>query len=339
MILIISDTHLRPRHHAGVKLEGDCVYAIKALGEWCRENKPEACLHGGDIFGMSRASGEELKLWHMLNEEVGCPMYYVPGNHERDSLDNRASLAEGTRVGTRLQPGQIYEIDGYRVTGLDGEMLNRGLREKLPSVPMADILVMHSPLKQINSFSNEALDIEEIPKHKLIICGDTHKTWMGTRKDGSTVVSPGCLFPQNKTELLEADRSCGFATYSNGQVQLHRLKHRKVFSLPRLTEALIQSISAQADGLPPVVFAPADQVFPFERKAKEFGVILGREKTAKQEIKDVSAVSVEASDDELLEMAGKGAGLAPDEVGTSKALWMAADPVAAIQALTPPDGE
>ena len=85
---VFSDLH--PMDHVttgGVRLEGDCLYAIKQIEDYLNSIQLDIALFPGDLLDAVRADGSELKLLKQLFEVIDknhtIPKFMIQGNHDK----------------------------------------------------------------------------------------------------------------------------------------------------------------------------------------------------------------------------------------------------------------
>ena len=119
-----------------------------------------------------------------------------------------------------------------------------------------------------NSFNPENISIEAAPADCVVVVGDTHKPAV-VMKDDRCVVSPGCLFPANKAELLSGEAGSAYILEIdrlNGELEANlkpvRLNSRFGADLTRLS-----SLDEVVDGLKSI---DARRPFPSNLKPVAF---------------------------------------------------------------------
>lgn len=101
MLFFAGDTH---GHHAH-------------LAEITRRHRPAAIIHVGD-FGLTQPFAEAL-----ADVRATCPLYYIAGNHDFDTVEHHDRLFEDTDQWNLH--ARVLEIDGVRIAGLAGTFLRR----------------------------------------------------------------------------------------------------------------------------------------------------------------------------------------------------------------------
>lgn len=127
-IIFVSDTHLTPRTAAFNR-------NWNRVADWIRGQGPDFVVHLGDITADGFEHPEELALARQAFDELGCPVSYVPGNH--DIGDNPMGPGATPRHPLDLQRLAQYEAlfgpdrwtldrEGWRLMGLNAELLGTG---------------------------------------------------------------------------------------------------------------------------------------------------------------------------------------------------------------------
>lgn len=203
-ILILSDLHLdTPRGELKRFDIEDAEVAIRSLKQYTEGI--DAVVIAGDIFNAVKNDSVPFHLLSMLKETLkDIPQKYtIRGNHDRarfsileDMLGYKALTWEKESIGCGLS------ISGCDFTDIDTH------REYLATAD-SDILVCHFPMSPFSTFRDSNISVNECPEGKVVIVGDTHKPDVYAQDD-RCVISPGCLFPANKSELLSGYAGSGF---------------------------------------------------------------------------------------------------------------------------------
>ena len=204
-ILVLSDLHLdKPRGELKRFDLEDAKTAIASLQNYTAGI--DAVILAGDIFNAVRVDSVPFHLLHNLDEVLkDIPKKYViRGNHDRA----RFSILEETYGYTALKPDEVIPIsDTLTISGCD--YTDRETHKEYLRSADSDILVCHFPMSPFSSFGDSNLSVNDCPENKIVIVGDTHKPGVYA-KDGRCVISPGCLFPADRTELLSKHAGSGF---------------------------------------------------------------------------------------------------------------------------------
>ena len=214
-LLVMSDLHLRNTIYTqGKKLEGDAEYAIEQIHRISEIVKPTAVIIAGDIFDRKSVDGTELYLAKKLMSAIKSketPVLTIQGNHDVGDKSIIEVLSDTKNINNRIET-----IEGVTIGGLDWKHDTISiLREKTknPRPPAArpaplggvNILVLHESMRPFANFGNpNKLSIDDMPVNTLCIVGDTHLPEFITKTTDEGVkyvLSPGCLYPNNKTEL------------------------------------------------------------------------------------------------------------------------------------------
>ena len=234
-ILVMSDEHLRNSIRTmGVTLEEDCREAIRKVKEVCDVLKPDLVIHAGDIFDQRKVSPEELHLFRELMDATGVPEerhLTIQGNHDRGGEE-----AIPQSLGCTSLNGFVYKFNNkLKITGWDYDQSLATDRDRIGSLD-ADIEVLHFPMSPFNNRVETALKLEDVKENRITIIGDTHVSKL-IKKGKRTILSPGALFPQNKTELCN-DNSTGLWLIipEENLIQELQLVHRQGIDLTKETD-------------------------------------------------------------------------------------------------------
>lgn len=251
---IFSDLH--PMQHittGGVRLEGDCLYAIRQIGEYLNTIKLDAAFFPGDLLDAVRADGSELKLlkqlFNTIDEHQQIPKFMIQGNHDK---------------GLYAIPEicfQTVNLDGKTIKLLDTEITVAGikyqpdqtvLRERLKEI-QADILLCHVGMQPFANFEQEhPITPDDFPANTLAFVGDTHITQVyEDPESGKTIVSPGFLYPTDKTEFLHSQPGFTVLVIAASEDEKQQLggKRFQLFSLT-LKKRAAWNLVKQGEGAP-----------------------------------------------------------------------------------------
>lgn len=202
-ILILADTHISKNTPWSTDYE-DIKYVCRQIKD---QGLPEfdACIIAGDIFNTARIKPEDVYWFIQLLDALGVynklPVFAIGGNHDPHAL----SIASCIPKGYTLNPDQALQISAdITVSGMMYSPDLDKVREWLNSVS-TDIVVCHQSVQEfinIGSLATNQLKIDDFPKDRLCIVGDTHVTGAIQHGDGA-VVSPGIVCPmRSRAELL-----------------------------------------------------------------------------------------------------------------------------------------
>lgn len=202
---IFSDLH--PMDHittGGVRLEGDCLYAIQQIEEYLNTIRLDAAFFPGDLLDAVRADGSELKLLKKLFDVIDkhqiIPKFMIQGNHDKGLV----AIPEVCFQAINLD-GLTVQLPGTTTTiaGIKYQPDQAVFREKLKNTA-ADILICHVSMQPFANFESEhPITPDDFPDNVLAFVGDTHLTQVYENPArGQTIVSPGFLYPTDKTEFL-----------------------------------------------------------------------------------------------------------------------------------------
>lgn len=240
IILVLSDEHLRESIRTmGVTLTGDCQYAITQIRELSKVLHPDYVIHAGDIFNQRTVSPEELSLFRSLINAVGIPAerhLTIQGNHDRGKDKAIPQSLKCTSLHAKL----TTLPDGTRIYGRDYDSDPSAMKGYSPDAAFA-IGVLHYPCKPFNNLVETGLCPADL-SNGLTIIGDTHTASL-LAVDGKLILSPGCLFPQNKTELCSGTSVGAWAIripehgdISEGDIYRLPLYHRVGIDLTSVTD-------------------------------------------------------------------------------------------------------
>ncbi len=103
---------LKTTSGADILFGGDVHGCFDHLAPLVRAHAPKALVLLGDIEA-DRPLAEIAAPW----EALGCAVWFIPGNHDSDSLERWQALAECPE---RNLDGRVVEIAGVRIAGLGG---------------------------------------------------------------------------------------------------------------------------------------------------------------------------------------------------------------------------
>lgn len=203
-ILILSDLHLdTPRGELKRFDIADAEAAIESLSTYTEGI--DAVIIAGDIFNAVKNDSVPFHLLSKLDEVLkDIPKKYtIRGNHDRA----RFSILEDMLGYTALSERKESIGCGLTISGCDFSDIDTH-REYLNTAD-SDILVCHFPMAPFSTFGDSNLSVNDCPENRVVIVGDTHKPEVYAEGD-KCVISPGCLFPADKTEILSGHAGSGF---------------------------------------------------------------------------------------------------------------------------------
>ena len=213
-LLIVSDCHLRKTIYTqGKKLEGDAEYAISQIQNISKIAEPTAAIIAGDVFDRKTVNGEEIELANKLisaiKNERNIPIFAIQGNHDIGEKNILEEIA-----GVKSIHDKIETIENLTIGGLDWSHdtisrfreQNKDTALAAPPAPVADILVLHESMRPFSNFGDvNKLSVDDMPVETLCVVGDTHlPEFIKKTTDNGVkyVISPGCIYPTDKTEFL-----------------------------------------------------------------------------------------------------------------------------------------
>lgn len=291
-ILCLADLHLgKPRGDLKRFGTTDVEIALASLRRLVEVELPDAVIIAGDSFNSVSHNSEE---GHLVKNTTGDTsielalssipsdkIYCINGNHDRGTYNSIADMAGYVPL-YRNGTYNTFEIgEGITVCGCD--YVSSETHREFLSEKRADIMVCHMPMSPFSSFGENNVSATECPEDCVIVVGDTHVPSVYA-KDGRCVISPGCLFPADKTEILSGVAgSCYMLeiTKINGELFLdavpHQLETRKGYDLSVIKDQTglldglkaIKASTSISDAFPAVVYyyeslvAPEDPLFTF----------------------------------------------------------------------------
>lgn len=233
-ILVLSDEHLRESiRTAGVTLEGDCRFAINQIKTLCDTIKPNIVIHAGDIFNQRNVSPEELNLFRELLKAAGVPEnshYTIQGNHDRGGDRPIPQSLGCSNLNNTITPVNVEDV-ALTLWGRDYDQ--EIVEDKITGEHGALVHVLHFPCRPFNNRVESALTVDEMFPKSLVIIGDTHVAKLVSTKSLSLVLSPGALFPQNKTELCNSKNSTG--VWLIMVKSSHKISKKDIIQLPLIS--------------------------------------------------------------------------------------------------------
>jgi predicted phosphodiesterase len=264
-ILLISDLHLnKPRGELKRFGTIDAEIALASLKSLAEQQLYDAAIIAGDVFnGVDRNSDEihlvkndygDISLEQALSSIPQDKIYCITGNHDRGTYNSISDML-GYRYLYRNGTYMSYEIgEGITVCGCD--YVNTETHRAFLSEKRADIMVCHMPMIPFASFGDNQVSVKDCPEDCVVVVGDTHKPDVYC-SDNRLVISPGCLFPADKTELTSG---CAGSAYTlkisknNGELSIDGLDNH---SLETRFGCVLSSIST-SDELSGVIKAIRD---------------------------------------------------------------------------------
>ena len=199
MIYITADWHLTDRMWVGQpRLDGDSYVMLKRLVKAIIEDAVPAgqnktLIVAGDVTDSNAINGRcTIELVNAMQElaQNAINVVFIQGNHDRGAVHHLTVAGA-----IQLQPDDIYDIDGWAVTGLSYLPRTR-LQEAVRTLPAVDILVMHCAFQHLLGFEGAYdLTVEDLPLTVgNVIVGDVHKREILSPRDRTGwVLSPGAL--------------------------------------------------------------------------------------------------------------------------------------------------
>lgn len=265
--LVLSDLHLSAGiHTGGVYIENDCKAAIDAVASKIKDVPIEFALLPGDVFNSTKADSVELKLASYLIKKLDVPCYVIQGNHDRGEYNIMTVCFDCVDLNNET----VTLKDGTKIAGIKHIENREEMLQRLDSLdPDIDILLCHLPVSPFSTFNGSLqMAAADIAKGLLTIVGDTHITdayeFLRNPEDPSSraiVLSPGFLYPANKTELMTGNPGfCFIDTQGHGKMPIIynvSLPKRQAYEFRDFNEKAFTDIAEKhKDELTPIVYVP-----------------------------------------------------------------------------------
>lgn len=235
MWLLTSDFHIGALlHKQGSRPVKDSEVILSQLVSVVKEKGIKCVVAAGDIFHKARVKKEEIKIFREFVANLsghGCCFMYIPGNHEKEDLDNPDySLPEAINPEAADITGQWVQY-GHTVVGIP-EDTPGVVREKIRESPACDLLVVHAPFKHLFN-AESAPSLEDVPARvKNVLAGHIH-----VKDKTCGLLSGGCVFsagPLHATEVKQMGMLGGWLTDDPGNPDKYEwigIADQKVVSL------------------------------------------------------------------------------------------------------------
>lgn len=204
--LVLSDLHIEDKSRWSTTDQNeDLEFLLEQLKSMSEETFDVDCiLVCGDTTDRPRENANVVKHLQRLFEAVNPnkrPVYVINGNHDTGKDNYLTAVCGATHVG-----GQQIKVKDKTIAFLDYTNNLDAAREFLKTAT-ADILVIHqssAPFIGLKIEDLPILHVEDYPDNNLCFVGDTHIAGIYTDKN-KFIVSPGTLYPHNKTEIINED--------------------------------------------------------------------------------------------------------------------------------------
>ena len=262
--IILADLHIEAKSRWSETEENeDLEFLIKQLKELPEDTFDVDCIIvAGDTTDRPRENATVLKNLAKLFKAVNPldkPVYVINGNHDTGADNYLSTICNSVRV----EEG-IVQIADKKVAFLDYnnnlDYVRDFLKQEEP-----DIFVIHQsskPFIQVDIEDLPVMKIEDYPVGKICIVGDTHIPDICT-DDDRFILSPGSLYPHNKTELLSVDNFLITmdTDYPTGLINATPLKSRTGIALEsskslEMIKDSVESFLASESPLKPVIWLP-----------------------------------------------------------------------------------
>jgi DNA repair exonuclease SbcCD nuclease subunit len=204
--LLLSDLHIEAKTRwSKSDTNEDLNFLIEQLNTLPKETFDVDCIIvSGDTTDRPRENATVISNLQKLFKAVNPfdkPVYVINGNHDAGTDNYLTAICNSIRV----EEGMV-QIADKKVAFLDYtnnlDYVRTYLKHEEP-----DIFVIHQSSQPFISLDIEdlpVLKVEDYPLHKICIVGDTHIPAVYNDENGRFIVSPGSLYPHNKTEVLHS---------------------------------------------------------------------------------------------------------------------------------------
>ncbi|PRA12328.1 phosphoesterase [Arthrobacter sp. MYb211] len=233
-VVHLSDTHLCAE---GKLLHGtiDAWARLRAALHAAKHFTPDVVVVTGDIADRGAPVHERAaKLFAKFENELGCPIIAVPGNHDPQESVNEAFNTFRLSTGPHIA-NTVHEIDGLRIIGLDsgGYREARGWLDApqlrwLSSLltqpaPRGSLILMHHPPVEAMAAELSGRGLANPEDLALILsgsdvrgilCGHFHQAGVGQLKGTNVFMAPATSYNTNAyapQEILSGPESSWFS--------------------------------------------------------------------------------------------------------------------------------
>lgn len=231
----IADVHLRNAQYGSRNRAGDFTQGMLNAIDKAAEMGIHHMIVAGDLLDTVNPGTQvcitALDRIQACAVEKDVTLYTISGNHDR-AVPSWVSRFGDSGPGFVDINNRTVDVDGVRVHGVP-YMHDNEMRELLPELPEAEVLVWHAALKDFAGFPVEnAMTVQEFAdtgKWQLLAMGDIHKygTATASRPDKFDMLA---AYP-GSTELCSAaedDVKCmavyAFSAYPGGGVLLNQME-------------------------------------------------------------------------------------------------------------------
>lgn len=204
--LLLSDLHIEAKTRwSKSDTNEDLNFLIEQLNALPKETFDVDCIIvSGDTTDRPRENATVIsnlqKLFKAVNP-FNKPVYVINGNHDAGTDNYLTAICNCHRV-----TDTVINVNDRNIAFLDYtnnlDKVREFLQQKEP-----DIFVIHQssqPFINLDIEDLPILKVEDYPLHKICIVGDTHIPAAYNDENGRFIVSPGSLYPHNKTEVLHS---------------------------------------------------------------------------------------------------------------------------------------
>jgi len=263
LIGISSDIHVgNPRQFSkfvDLGITDRCITTLNAVEEMAKvSEKLDAFIIAGDLFENPRRSTVEVNnLTKDALSKFKCPLYILPGNHDRvgvDKLHCATTLYHEPRSNRYVFSGvKDYRLGDVRLYGipylLSPNDVNGAIGNKIPVHKKVNILVLHGWWRGLKTasgykFTDPHIDLKRVKGFDLVIVGHIHVPGVHTSMNNTQVLIPG---PPLQHNFGEQDNDCGYWTYNTSTRKIKQVP----LSYPRFITENVGSdsrVKVRSDG-------------------------------------------------------------------------------------------
>ncbi len=244
LAIVTADWHLRRGAriwNTREKPAGDAVCAVKHILDLVRQYRTPYLILAGDILDSPKNYSDCVSylalLGDTLNANPDLKLIYVQGQHDMANPPWLSLLPFADRI-WHLNFQAVTDPDtGLIFSGCD--YISPASERSLDQLPEGDIIVTHQVC--IELIPNGLCTFNALPKCKVLISGDYHKTTYRVLDTLTKVLIPGCIAPNNLIEALYPSFNV-FLLYDD-------LETVETLALPRRPVILLDEASCPLEGL------------------------------------------------------------------------------------------
>lgn len=204
--LVLSDLHIEDKSRwSTTDHNEDLEFLLEQLNSMSEEIFDVDCIIVcGDTTDRPRENANVVKHLQRLFKAINPknrPVYVINGNHDTGKDNYLTAVCDAIHVGSKQIRVKDKTIDFLDYTN------NLDVVRDFLKTSTADILVIHqssAPFIDLKIDDLPILHVEDYPDNKICLVGDTHISGIYTGNN-KFIVSPGTLYPHNKTEIISKD--------------------------------------------------------------------------------------------------------------------------------------